>query len=608
MHPLLQKKKLLLISLSSAILLCTAGFLFLHNSDQRSFDRLTEELFVGELISNTLNLHYTIAYPENYNISYSPGLSIYSPDQSTHNSDELDGLIARLEDISPKRLSAPDAYTYDLLLSYLYHQRIGNPFYLYDEPFSPSSGVQSGLPILLAEYAFHSAADVNDYLAILNQIDDFLNGFIILEQEKVTAGLFMSDLAADKVIEQCDNIMDKSQLAAETHFLQSTFLERILALEQSGKITAAQKEHYIAENNRLLITVVQPAYEKTGDELFLLKGSGRNDKGLYYYPEGQKYYQYLLKSATGSSRDVETVKKLLYQDFKNNYSQLATLTATHPDLSDRLKEDVAAFPVAEPVEVLADLQQRITDEYPPFPSVDGKNTPAYVVKNVSPSMESYSSPAYYLTPPIDYYSENTIYINQKNNTSSLSLFTTLAHEGYPGHLYQTVYHLLDMEESNGNLIRHILHYGGYLEGWALYTEMDSFRYAKQLVADTAPETIYTYDYYRVNRSLQLCMYSLLDIAIHYDGADFSQVQKILATIGIDNEETAHAIYEYIVEEPTNYLKYYLGYLEILELKKEARTLWGPDYSDYKFHEFFLNAGPSDFNNLKKRLMSGEKTE
>lgn len=607
--PLLKRKKFYLFFLPFTILLCAilfgAGFLFLHNSEQRFFDRLSQELFTGEFVSNTLNMHYTIAYPENYNIEYSPGLSAYSPGQSSQSSAEMEALIAQLEGISSEHLSDSDAYTYDLLLSYLYNQRTGNLLYLYDEPFSPSSGIQSSLPILLADYTFRSDTDVNDYLTILDQIDDFFGGFILFEREKSAAGLFMADASVDKVIEQCDNIMDKKQLAAGTHFLQSTFQERIDELEQKGLISTNQKEDYIIENNRLLTTVVQPAYEKTGDDLFLLKGSGRNEMGLYYYPEGQKYYQYLLKSSTGSSRDIEAIKKLLYQDFKSNYAQLIMMSTNHPNLSDQLHSGIAAISVTDPLEILTVLQQNIIDNYPSFPSVDGKDTPDCVVKNVSSCMEPYSSPAYYLVPPIDCYTENTIYINQKSSGNNLYLFTTLAHEGYPGHLYQTVYHLLNMEAKDGNLIRHILHYGGYQEGWALYTEMDSYRYAKQLVADTAPETAYTYDYYRLNRSMLLCLYSLLDIAIHYDGADYAQVQKIMATLGIENDNVVRSIYEYIVEEPTNYPKYYLGYLEILELKKEARLLWGDHYSDYKFHQFFLDAGPSDFTNLEKLLKSGQ---
>lgn len=582
-----------------------AAFLFLllsiHKNDQRIFTAISEELFTGEMTANTLNMHFTIAYPEDYDISYLPVLSVYQPDRSSNNLSSQDALLSRLEKISPKRLSPSDAYAYDLLVSYLRNQRTGNHLYLYEEPLSPASGAQSKLPILLAEYTFRTATDVEDYLAILNQIDDFLAGLVLFEQERAAAGLFMSDVTVDKVIEQCDNIMNKEQLLAGSHFLQTTFRERVESLAADGIISTERKNDSITENNRLLLDVVQPAYEQTGDQMYLLKGSGRNNGGLSYYPDGQEYYQYLLRSNTGSYRDMESIKQLLYQDFKSNFNQLIALTSAHTDLADEIKKGPLALPLTEPADILRDLQSKIMDSYPALPAVTGSDTPSCAVKNVSPSMEPYSSPAYYLTPPIDCYGNNTIYINQKHNPDSLSLYTTLAHEGYPGHLYQTVFYRMYMEKTGGNRLRHILNYSGYQEGWALYVEMDSFRYARQLTAGTAPNTSHIYEYYRLNHSLQLGLYSLLDIAIHYDGADFQQVQKILRTIGISDDEAILGIYEYIVEEPTNYLKYYLGYLEILELKREARKLWGKEYSDYEFHRFFLEAGPSDFTNLKKRL-------
>ena len=106
---------------------------------------------------------------------------------------------------------------------------------------------------------------------------------------------------------------------------------------------------------------------------------------------------------------------------------------------------------------------------------------------------------------------------------------------------------------------------------------------------------------RLNRNLQLCIYSLLDIAIHYDGADPGQVKEILQQIGITQEDVVSSIYQYIVEEPVNYLKYYLGFLEFLSLRETAQTLWGEKFTLMKFHQFVLEAGPSDFQGLNQRL-------
>lgn len=569
-------------------------------SDEARFERYAKNLFVSELAGNSLNLHYTLAYPENYDITEKTILPIYTGTSGTKQDDEeLFSSLETLTDISRDNLDDDDAYTYDLLYRHLKLQLTGSSFDYYSEPFSPNSGIQSGLPVLLADYAFRCKQDVIDYLDILEQSRAYLEGLLKYETEKADAGLFMSDSSAKKVIEQCGVIMDKKMLADGTHFLQMTFRERLTGLISDGLITEQEAAAYLSENDRLLTTVMAPAYEQIADTFTLLTGKGKNENGLCYYPEGKAYYRYLFASSTGSHRSVAETKQLLFSDFKNNYSALMILLTKYPQLSDSSIVSACDFPMSDAGEILSSLKERITNDFPAFPA-DVKESA--VIKTVSPSMENYCSPAYYLTPPIDDMSENIIYLNPKNNTDSLSLYTTLAHEGYPGHLYQTVYSQIYMSKTDASPIRYLLHYGGYVEGWAYYVENLSYEYAKEYMQNNNLATAY-YEACRLTRNLHIGMYSLLDIAIHYDGATFAQVQQILRQIGITNPQTAKNIYEYIREEPCNYLKYYMGYLEIRLLKQEAIDLWGERFSLYEFHKFLLETGPSDFNGLHESLLS-----
>lgn len=569
--------------------------------DKRQFHRFTEGLFLSDLSGNTLNLHYTLAYPENYGLDGKAVLPSYSGgNDSSENQNELLSSLAALAAISKDKLSSNDAYAYELLERYLKRRLKGEQFTYYSDPFSPNSGMQSGLPILLADYTFRKEQDVIDYLDLIEQTQDYFSGLTAYETEKSKAGLFMADYSAEKVIEQCDMIMDKQQLEEGTHFLITTFSERLSELVKQNIITQAAADQYISENNRLLTTVMQPAYEQTGDAFILLNGTGENEQGLFYFPEGRAYYEYLLASTTGSDRSIAEIKKLLFEDFQNNYNALIALIRQYPEIADSSLADSFALPLADPEEMLSDLQNRMSRDFPSFPIQDQSFTPACTIKNVSASMENYCSPAYYLTPPIDDMRNNIIYINGKNSPDSLSLYTTLAHEGYPGHLYQTVYSQMYMNQNDDSCIRYLLHYGGYVEGWALYVENLSYYYAQAQVK-TNPYAAAYYEACRLNRNLQLCLYSLLDISIHYEGASLEQVQRILQTIGITNQTTVTGIYQYIVEEPVNYLKYYLGFLEFQLLKEEAAALWGDSFTLYRFHQFVLETGPSDFIGLHTRL-------
>ena len=68
-----------------------------------------------------------------------------------------------------------------------------------------------------------------------------------------------------------------------------------------------------------------------------------------------------------------------------------------------------------------------------------------------------------------------------------------------------------------------------------------------------------------------------------------------------NTASAESVYEAILDAPANYPKYYVGYLEILELRDKAKELWGDEYSDCKFHEWILKTGPGDFGSLGEFL-------
>lgn len=596
------KQKVALLFFLCLFIILGIATIFLK-SDSHVFSSFSKNFFISELTGNTLNMHYTVASPASYGISsYTAILPSYSKESRANSMDELNDSLELLQSLDVNKLNRKEEYTYQLLLPYLENERNGMFLGYYDNPLSPSSGMQSQLPILLAEYTFRNKRDIKDYLSILDQTDTYFEGLSSYLNDQSAAGLFMPDYSVSKVINQCNTIMDAKSLEDGSHFLNTTFEERLDSLLAAGIITEKEKAVYLSENNRLLTTVMLPAYKKLGDDLLLLEGSGKNQNGLYYYPEGREYYLYLLKSNTGSYRDIEDIKLLLFNDFNSTFESLRTLMQSNTELVMTQISEADAFVYEVPGDMLTNLQQMMKEDFPALSEVAADNVlPVCKVKSISKNLEEYCSPAFYLTPPLDDIHENVIYINQKNNPSGVDLYTTLAHEGYPGHLYQTVYTQLYFNKMNTNPVRSLLSYGGYVEGWAMYVELESYNYAKALMKETLPESEALYESYKLDRQIQLCLYSLLDIAIHYEGATYPQVHKMLASIGIATPSTTRAIYEYIVEEPTTYLKYYLGYLEILELKKEAARLWGNTYNDRRFHQFYLENGPADFTNLRMQL-------
>ena len=576
-------------------------FLFSYQKDEKRFTNITSRLFTEEMISNTLNMHYTIAFPSDFGIcEYDPVLPGYCADASRQGQISLENTLASLKSLNRNKLEASDAWLHRLLVRYLENSLTLSSFSYYNEPLSPSSGMQSQLPILLAEYTFRSKRDVEDYLSLLEQTDQYFASLLLYEQEKADAGLLMPAASLKSVREQCDTVISASSLQSGTHFLQTTFRERLESLTDANLITPEEAQKYINTNDRLLKTVLLPAYTALGDGLLILEDESVPLTGLAAFPRGKEYYESLLISETGSYRSVSQIQELLTTYFTREFETLRALFSEHPEIAQKYSNDESVdFPYENAAQMLTDLKGRMTGN---FPAVPGDNC-SVSIKAVSQSLSDYCAPAFYLTTPLDDTTWNVIYINEPKTPKGLELYTTLAHEGYPGHLYQNTYHNRTDLSRGERPVKELLWYGGYLEGWALYVEFMSYDYASAMLQETnrGQDALWVQTE-KHNRSLQLCLYSLLDIMIHYENASYSQIAKLLESLGISDSDSVNAIYTYIVEEPCNYLKYYVGYLEILELQKMAKEYWKDTYSDYTFHKFYLDCGPSDFTSLQERLL------
>lgn len=543
---------------------------------QQEFSDYTNQIFCSEVTASTLNMHYSLAHPENYGISdYKVTYGNVSADTSGEVSLLLENWMGKLRSFRKKDLTSDQQMTYDIMMDYANKELSATGYGLYDEILRPSTGIQSQLPVLLAEYTFYDARDIEDYLKLISNTPDLFHQIMEFERKKAKQGLFMADFAVDDIVQQCQNFIQDP----ENNYLLSTFDSRIA--EMTDLLTPEQANSYIAQNRKLVLEQLIPAYQTLAGEMETLKGMGKNSGGLCGLPEGREYYRYLVMDVTGSELSVEEMQKQTEIQRTQDMEDMRALTAKNPDIGQKCAN--YQLPTEDPELILEDLRTKMRNDFPDPPKVE------YTVKSVHPSLEEYTAPAFYLTPPIDDISQNCIYINQSKGDEKLKLYTTLAHEGFPGHLYQNV-----MERSSGLApIRSLFGSSGYAEGWATYVEMQSFYYSdvdKEVAA-----------YLQKNQSALLSLYATADMGIHCDGWTLRDTVDFFQKYHITDKQVIQEIYQLIVEEPAHYLKYYIGYLEFLNLKAYAMKEYGEDYSNYRFHQSLMKMGPAPFSILKKYL-------
>lgn len=572
-HLILKHRKKIFLILPCCLLVILISFLSgnafwssLHaESSDRQFRTFTRSLFQTEVSANTISLHYTLRSPSDYGIADIPATygSLSSDPVATKAS--VRNVLSSLQEFDPDTLSSENALTFKILDTYLKNASTGTDYLLYQEPLGPVSGIHTQLPVLLSEYSFYDTQDVETYLALLKETPSYFDSVIRLEQKKAASGLFMPDYQADSVLDTCQSFIDMGK----ENYLVSTFNERITSLDL---LPENKKDSFQKENMKLVTEEIYPAYQNLITAIKSLKGKGMNEQGLSHFPYGKKYYEYLVRQTTGCNESISRLRLMTRAQILEDLSAMQKILFP----ADAALTQASVLEQTSPDSMLDDLRSKITDTFPKIPDVD------FQVKYVPESMQDYLSPAFYMIPAIDNLTENVIYINNGQTASGLNLYTTLAHEGYPGHLYQTVY----FSASEPDPIRSILDFGGYVEGWATYAEMMSYYLAP------LPKT--EASLLQKNSSVILGLYALADMGIHYDGWSVTDTVRFFSDYGINDPNAVQSVYKLIIGSPANYLKYYIGYLKFYELKKEMADALGNQFSQKEFHRAVLDVGPAPF--------------
>lgn len=572
-HLILKHRKKIFLILPCCLLVILISFLSgnafwssLHaESSDRQFRTFTRSLFQTEVSANTISLHYTLRSPSDYGIADIPATYGSLSSDPVAAKASVRNVLSSLQEFDPDTLSSENALTFKILDTYLKNASTGTDYLLYQEPLGPVSGIHTQLPVLLSEYSFYDTQDVETYLALLKETPSYFDSVIRFEQKKAASGLFMPDYQADSVLDTCQSFIDMGK----ENYLVSTFNERIASLDL---LPENKKDSFQKENMKLVTEEIYPAYQNLITAIKSLKGKGMNEQGLSHFPYGKKYYEYLVRQTTGCNESISRLRLMTRAQILEDLSAMQKILFP----ADAALTQASVLEQTSPDSMLDDLRSKITDTFPKIPDVD------FQVKYVPESMQDYLSPAFYMIPAIDNLTENVIYINNGQTASGLNLYTTLAHEGYPGHLYQTVY----FSASEPDPIRSILDFGGYVEGWATYAEMMSYYLAP------LPKT--EASLLQKNSSVILGLYALADMGIHYDDWSVTDTVRFFSDYGINDPNAVQSVYKLIIGSPANYLKYYIGYLKFYELKKEMADALGNQFSQKEFHRAVLDVGPAPF--------------
>ena len=554
--------------------------------EQQEFEQYLDDYFKDVVTDDTLTYNYTIKDGADYGLE-EPEVTLGDPGMTAEeigqDKEEFEGWVKKLDAIDRSCLTEDQKLTYDVLDEYFeVSAGIFDNVYLY-EPFSPMRGLQANIATNFTDYRFDDKGDVERYIELLGQIPDYFAEYLDFEQEKSEKGYFMSDAVCDKVISQCkDFVADK-----ENHFMVTTFNDNIDALDF---LTDEEKAEYKEANKQAVENSLLPAFENVAAVLSGLKGTGTNDGGICNYDGGKEYYEYLLKNFAGTAKSPEEVidmldtelQKLmvsLYQYYLGNQAAYEYFASNYDSMFAETDQMTAS-------EMVDKMMETASEHYPDAGTINYKAEA--LDKNLETIMDDVL--AYYMAPAIDDPDNNLIRVNGLHTDG---MWTTLAHEGYPGHMLQNAYYMSTDPEP----VRTLMNFLGYKEGWAMYACYDSlyyYEYEEPEYGDTIAAL------YQLNDEMSYLMMGRVDLGINYEGWTLQDTADYLTKNGMDGS-AAQELYTTMVGDPAVYQSYSTGYYAMKELRDYAEEKMGDDFDLKTFNTIILETGPCQFDILKEQV-------
>lgn len=544
------------------------------------FDTYIEKLPTKLMDSDNMNLEFTFETPQNYGFKEEILNLPYSDEKDYKESiKETKKILKELKAFDYDELDENQKLTYDILVDSLESSIEVSEYYYLDNSYLGSFvSFQAQLPLLLSEYTFERKNDLDSYFNILATSEETFLKYAEIEKERQKHNSGLAKNILEKTIEQCKNYTAND----DTYLIEriNQRIDQVTFLNDEEKIAAKQK------NQELVSVNLKNAYKGLQAELEKIEPTNKENKGLYFSPDGKEYYEESLQASIGTDMTIAEVKKYLKQNQTELIMKLTELLKENPELMENSDiSNITYSDFTSVAETLDYLKTAINEDYP---KIDNLN---YEIITVPDAWKDNFSPAAYLQGKIDAAVETPelIYIN---GDYSQSLFGTIEHEGYPGHMYQ---HSYFKQQKNIPTVRHLIDYNGYSEGWATYVEWNGYKYAP--AGDQALLELAS-----LNSQLVSNLVCTMDIGINYDGWSYEEyVDYWEENLSTADEETLLEQYNIFLETPTNYLQYYLSGFLLQDLYDNAKKELDDKFSAVKFHEVILKTGPAPYSILEKQV-------
>ncbi len=545
------------------------------NEAEAAFWALDDELFLSFATADITSLDQYCADPASFGIDESTvpvTLGEFTEEANNEWIEECYTWREKLNAIDRSQLSPQLQFAYDTYCRYFDLEIESKDFFYCYEPLDEYVGLHMNMPLFFGLYSFKDETDIKNYMTLLADMPRYFGQVLAFEQERANRGLFMTEKMLDVILSDLQTVAD----SGETSYLHGTFRD---AMEKQKYLTDEQREAYIAQNDELVKTAWVEAYQLLHDGLEALRPKCRARAGAYEQGGiAYDYYCWKLRAEAANNRTVpeeisfledcnRTLYTVLMSSVMNCYSDMMAVLAGEKKLTTGSLESDEAY-----------LRTLMPQLVPPMPEVEVTYT------EVPEELQDSFSPAAYLTPPLDDYRHNIILTNpgdQEDYTIS-----TLAHEGFPGHMFQFTY-----QYSLGTIPKFqlMIETNGYAESWSTNMEWNIAQINEKYGTDLCVANF-------TNEYVSSVLLMIVSLKVNGQGASLDEIKTYLSKWGLD--DYAETFYDHAIDLPIYLFKYAGGFCELFSLTNRFA-----DSDKVPFFTEYLSWGPGYFDLLDERMQA-----
>lgn len=462
------------------------------------------------------------------------------------------------------------------------------------------TGPHLALPrMLMTQHPIATRDNIEAYLSRLAEMSRALDEAGQTVSTDSGLGMAPPRFAVEKIIASLRNFTSGP---AATHPLVETLKEKMAGVDG---ISGEERTAYAARAARLVEEAVYPAYERLAGVVELTLAETNDDAGVWRLgEEGEAFYQLALNAYGAGSKSGDEVHEIGLAEVARITAEmdaiLKSIGLANGSVAARM-ETLAARPdnlcpnTDEGREaLLASLRGQVDAVMAKSGDWFGRLPATKVEVRRIPVHEEGSSPGgYYTGPSLDGARPGIYWINLKDTADNPkhSLKSLTYHEAVPGHHFQTAYQrsIPDMP-----LMRNMLGYSEYAEGWGLYAEA----LAKEMgMYEGDPRG----DLGRLQAELFRAARLVVDTGLHHKRWTREQAIDYMAGVTGETRESVTREIERYAVVPGQACAYKLGMLKIQELRAKAEQDLGTKFDIREFHDTVLSIGESPLPVLEKAV-------